>query len=223
MKRSTILAVIIALIFGFVGFSSPNMARAVGCTSGSVVATFSGTSYSASASFPIDAGDTISASSTDPSTSMSIGVLPSTLVAIGIGSVSGTMPVSGTGGIFAGGSNPFTLNYQYGRCSGAPAVFKDGRLNSMDAGQSAAIYCTDKGLVVYTFTMTVHGNFWKPTFTASFAEIARVKTNPEKNLLIKQAGSVRLYRLASGELQINAPGLNGFYDYSFIFTTCQKP
>jgi hypothetical protein len=88
-------------------------------------------------------------------------------------------------------------------CSGGAgaAPFTDGRLNNYDAGQTAAIYCEDQGITVYGFYKTI--SFI--AFKASKAEIAAVPEKPIRNTKIKQAHGITLWRLSSGEFQVNAP------------------
>lgn len=97
---------------------------------------------------------------------------------------------------------------------GSGPIFDDGRLN-MDALETAAIYCLADGSVrVY-----VPGSpLWTIAFDASPAEIASVATKPLKNTLIKSGKGAFLYRLTSGELQINSSN-----NYVFIFKDCPKP
>jgi hypothetical protein len=88
-------------------------------------------------------------------------------------------------------------------CSGGAgaAPFTDGRLNNYDAGQTAAIYCEDQGITVYGFYKGI--SFI--AFKASKAEIAAVPEKPAQNTKIKQGHGITLWRLSSGEFQINAP------------------
>jgi hypothetical protein len=102
-------------------------------------------------------------------------------------------------------------------CSGNDCpIFEDGRLNDCDAGQTAAVYCTDNGSVK---VLAIFDGKGYPAFTASPEEIAAVPTHPAKNTLIKSSNGAFLYRLTSGELQVNrrhdgTPAK----DYSFRFT-----
>jgi len=98
--------------------------------------------------------------------------------------------------------------------SGSGPIFDDGRLN-MDALETAAIYCMADGSVrVY-----VPGEpLWVIAFDASPSEIAKIPTKPDKNTLIKSGKGAFLYRLTTGELQINATS-----NYVYIFKDCPKP
>jgi hypothetical protein len=102
------------------------------------------------------------------------------------------------------------------RCS-----FTDGRLNCNDAGQTAAIYCKPDGSVE---VLAIFEGKGYPAFTASPAEIASVPAKPAKNTLIKQGNGAFLYRLTSGQLQVNRrEDGTPAKDYSFRFNDCAKP
>jgi subtilisin-like proprotein convertase family protein len=113
-------------------------------------------------------------------------------------------------GAFAGSVDTWTLKFQPSTCT----LFTDGRLNSCDAGQTAAVYCAADG------TVTVLA-IWKgegfPGIVATKAEIDAVPLHPAKNTLIKEGNGVRLYRLTSGKLQVNRASEKG-KDYSFRFS-----
>src|SRR5262249_23501471 len=91
--------------------------------------------------------------------------------------------------------------------SANPVIFTDGRINShaSDAAQTAAIYCeSDGGVTIWAVKNSV-GTF---AYTVTGAQIKVVPAKPAKNTLIKKAFDIALYRLTSGELQVNAP--NGY-------------
>ncbi len=98
-------------------------------------------------------------------------------------------------------------------------LYYDGRLNDKDGAETAAVYCMGDGSVrVYAL-----GTPWFISFTASHTEIARVPKKPAVNTLIKQGKGAVLYRLTSGELQVNSPGLDPNHGYYFIFQDCPVP
>lgn len=69
-----------------------------------------------------------------------------------------------------------------------------------------------------------NGEQWYIAFTASPADIDKVPKHPTVNILIKQGMGARLYRLMSGELQVNSTHPNGSeWDYVFIFQDCPRP
>lgn len=91
-------------------------------------------------------------------------------------------------------------------------TFTDGRVNSHDGQETAAVYCNENGGVdVWTVIDSV-GYF---AFTATRTDLARVPEKPRQNTLIKSSLGVALYRLTSGELQINSAN-----DYVFIWDGC---
>lgn len=85
----------------------------------------------------------------------------------------------------------------------------DGRLN--DGGDQlaapVAVYDTDQGLDVYLINPE-NGNGDK-IFTVTDAEVAGVGDAPTQNTLLDGAKGVGLYRLTSGEFQINATNFDG--------------
>jgi hypothetical protein len=85
----------------------------------------------------------------------------------------------------------------------------DGRLNdgSDQLAAPVAVYDTEQGLDVYLINPT-NGNGDK-IFTATDEEVADVGETPGANTIIDSANGVALYRLASGEFQINATNFDG--------------
>jgi len=105
-------------------------------------------------------------------------------------------------------------------CNGNPnTLFTDGRLNS-DVAQAAAVYC-DSGSVIVWRVIQSQGYL---SLHVSPDVIAKVPKFPAKNTLIAQDdhSKVRLYRLTSGELQINATSYDpGKDDYVFVWKGCE--
>jgi hypothetical protein len=116
------------------------------------------------------------------------------------------------------GGYAYYFAYEIDGCGGP--TFHDGRINRYDAAQTVAIYCNigEEGGI---FTLIPAKPFWVPGLKVTAAEINKVPKHPAKNTLIKKKGLVSLYRLTSGELQLNAPGINHMKeDYNFIFNDC---
>jgi hypothetical protein len=105
-------------------------------------------------------------------------------------------------------------------CNGYSALplFTDGRIN-MDADQTAAIYCYRGGVNVSRIILSKG----YPSLRVSAATIAKTPKYPAHNTLIAEDKryKVRLYRLSSGELQINATSYEGKPDYVFIWNGCE--
>ncbi len=105
--------------------------------------------------------------------------------------------------------------------AGTAAVFRcpfhDGRLNSCDAGQTAAVYCSTGTVNVYAVDATTSAGRY--AFSASPAEIVKVPFKPAKNTAIKSNLGATLYRLTSGELQVNRLEPTGKM-YAYIFAGC---
>jgi hypothetical protein len=95
----------------------------------------------------------------------------------------------------------------------------DDRLNKCDSGQTAAVYCLSDGSVK---VMSIHSDSkGYLAFIASPTDIAKVSAKPAINTPIMSGDGATLYRLTSGELQVNrAEALAGNAtgkSYQFIF------
>jgi len=109
-------------------------------------------------------------------------------------------------------------NYPCGGSSGT-CQSGDGRLNC-DAAQTVAVYCLSDGSVKILAIDAVTNN-GTLAFIASPTEIAKVPAKPTKNTAIKSGMDATLYRLTSGELQVNRNEPSG-KPYVFIFNGCLK-
>lgn len=104
----------------------------------------------------------------------------------------------------------------------------DGRRNPVvvEPGQAAAVYCLSDGSVDVFRIIDGKGVH---AFTATPEEIAAVGSDPAENTIIDAGLEVRLYRLTSGEYQVNAPVLDQFTGvqdpngYHFIWPGCGAP
>src|SRR5262249_29686783 len=108
----------------------------------------------------------------------------------------------------------------FASCSPAAPLpwYGDGRLN-VDPGQLATVYCANGEVAVYRIIQSV-GYL---SLRVSQATIAKGPKYPARNTLIAEDHhyKVRLYRLTSGELQINATSYeSGKNDYVFIWPGC---
>jgi membrane peptidoglycan carboxypeptidase len=95
---------------------------------------------------------------------------------------------------------------------------------SSDPARTAAIYCKPDGSIDVWQVVNSQG---VPAFTATPIDIATVPSRPAANTLIKSDGQgdmgVRLYRLTSGQFQINAPRGSDPNGYVFIWNGCGTP
>jgi hypothetical protein len=151
----------------------------------------------------------------------------------GIGSsIGGPSPLTSTVTIVAGPNDFFTINnprpavqaFHYtvtvnGGCGGPGGGddvtfwdFDDGRINSHDGAETAAVYCEDDGGVTI---FSVVNSVGKLAFKVSADEMDALPDHPEHNTLIKSGSGISLYELTTGELQINAPD-----NYVFIWDGC---
>src|SRR5260221_10249372 len=203
-RRFLILVLVVGLCSTFfsvsnAAFSSPSVVRAAGCTttSGSI------------AGLPFGLGSFLTGGSVNVATNPG-----DTVTATWPGTINIT-PFLGPGGgmtVFFGTilTSIDPLPYTITVCSaGAGQVtttnFTDGRLNSHDPWETAALFCQPNG----NLNVLVIGQpVWTLAFTVTPAAIAAVPKHPAQNTLIKQAHGAALYRLTDGLLQVNSPGLN---------------
>jgi len=146
--------------------------------------------------------------------SPSYSVAPHTLITVSMTVFSGLN--------FTGGSITHTLTFDCTtgaiKSSSRPGVHQcgitDGRLNcwpEMEA-QPFAVYCESGGVVIYSIDKKGVGTL---AFKVSKEELAALDPKPAKNTLITEGKDVALYRLSSGELQVNGLG-----DTFFIWKVC---
>jgi hypothetical protein len=84
---------------------------------------------------------------------------------------------------------------------------------------TAALLCHDEGLTVYK----ISSNSQTEAFSLSKEALDRFPEKPASNTLITQEQGIRLYRLTSGELQINAPpSRHEQAEYVFRVTSCSR-
>jgi hypothetical protein len=225
MKRLFRLTLIFLCLFAFVSIVKPTqVAQAATCANASgsgagvpqnFIDVYAGQTFTLTLNIPGE---------TDTFTGAFVGQLYNVTVT-NVFTFTGVAPSDGTWSWSAISTTPpgtlnfanWTWSWSATACPGTGPIFPDGRLNSNDAQQTAAIYCDNGGVTVY-----VPGTpKWYRAFHASKDEINKVPKNPAKNTLIKQRLGARLYRLATGNLQVNAPELNPTKgDYVFIFSDC---
>jgi hypothetical protein len=96
-------------------------------------------------------------------------------------------------------------------------IFTDGRLNDRvaDSYQSVAVYCENGGITAYA----LYQSKGYLAFKISKEALAKYPAQPARNTLIIQKLGVQLYKLTSGEYQINRTTTDGKL-YSFRWKTC---
>jgi hypothetical protein len=228
--RSYSFIVAIALLLAsFTGKTSVKAAAAPVCLTGSGTA-----NPVLSVPLPaLTAGDSVgvTSKSVNPSDTLSLVLFsPSygpVFGPIGAGSVNATFTISDPASNWgmdlwdlSSGSVTYTISIN-GGCGAVAGrivpIFTDGRLNNMDSGQNAAVYCNADGSVT---VYSVYGNTGYLAFTATAKEINAVPKHPAKNTLIKQGKGARLYRLTDGQLQVNRAFGKNTADYVYIFEDC---
>lgn len=114
-----------------------------------------------------------------------------------------------------------TVDVKVGEEIAPECLTDDGRLNRADAAAGAVVYCLpDGGLAVYDVDTLSRGAL---ALSVSAAEFATFPGVPTENTLVdaSSTGAIRLYRLTSGELQINSPGIYpSDPEYVFVFNDC---
>lgn len=96
----------------------------------------------------------------------------------------------------------------------------DYEVNPSDPSRSAAIFCRIDGSIDIWQVVNGQGTPW---FTATADIISAVPSRPAQNTLVMQGGEIRLYRLTSGEFQVNAPRDGDPNGYVFIWGGCGLP
>jgi hypothetical protein len=104
-------------------------------------------------------------------------------------------------------------------------AFTDNRRNA-DASASAIVYCSEKDVHIYGVNKNSEG-YLAFTFTADELEEAKnLVTHQSQNIQLKSIkgdfGSISLWLLTSGQLQLHAAGLppESYKFYDFIFEPC---
>ncbi len=140
--------------------------------------------------------------------------------------------------LHAGGSgNGFGTGFDYETesCTNpAPVVSSDGtplfvcpnpdnRMNPAcrTPWETAAVYCRADGTIqIYKVDANSKGSL---VLNVTPAQLAKFPLHPDQNMLIAEAGGVRLYRLTTGEMQINASTATPGVDYVFTWNGCPTP
>ncbi|MEM6529210.1 MAG: hypothetical protein AAF653_13010 [Chloroflexota bacterium] len=100
------------------------------------------------------------------------------------------------------------------------AFIQDGRENAQDKAAGAAIFCTTAGVDVFDLDISGRGTL---AFRATWDEVEAVPAVPTENTLIDTDGIIGLYRLTTGEMQVNA--FTEDYpprEYVFIWEGCTR-
>lgn len=98
---------------------------------------------------------------------------------------------------------------------------QDGRVNAEDVAAGAAIYCNDFGIAIYDLDISGNGTY---AFGVPYTEVTAVGKFPTENTLLGSSPGFALYRLTSGEMQLN--GLNEGYPplpFVYIWEGCEPP
>ena len=114
-----------------------------------------------------------------------------------------------------------SVNVKVGERVAPECLQEDGRLNRADAAAGSVVYCLpDGGIAVYDVDTLSRGDL---ALSITAAELATFPAVPTENTLVDSSasGAIRLYRLTSGELQLNSPGIYpSDPEYVFILNGC---
>ena len=98
--------------------------------------------------------------------------------------------------------------------------YNDGRENALcwEPWATAAVYCTDAGIDVYAIDADGHGTL---VIRATPDDVQRVGIGEEPRLIASSPDDmIRLYRLDTGEFQVNSPMDGDLNGYVFIWDGC---
>jgi hypothetical protein len=95
---------------------------------------------------------------------------------------------------------------------------QDDRVNQ-DNASPIAIYCRADGISFWTIDLISRGT---PSFFVTWPVLDAFPAGAE-NTLILEEGGFRLYRLTSGELQVNGPPDWEGKEYVFTWAGCERP
>jgi hypothetical protein len=115
---------------------------------------------------------------------------------------------------------PISFESEYTEYDERCNTINDGRENLHDRAAEAAIFCHEYGVDIYDLDMSGRGTF---VFRATYDEIEGISRTPAQNTLIKGNGVFALYRLTTGEMQLNGPPDWEGKPYVFIWNGCERP
>jgi hypothetical protein len=95
---------------------------------------------------------------------------------------------------------------------------QDNRVNQ-DNASPVAIYCVTDGISFWTIDLISRGT---PSFLVTWPVLDAFPAGAENTLILEQGG-FRLYRLTSGELQVNGPPDWEGKEYVFTWAGCERP
>jgi len=116
---------------------------------------------------------------------------------------------------------PVTINQEVDVYNEACDGIRDERVNSgpNERAAEAAIYCKGYGVDIYDIGWSGEGEL---VLRATWAEIDAVPNPPATNTLIDGVPGFALYRLTTGELQLNGPANWEGKPYVFIWDGCSR-
>lgn len=100
----------------------------------------------------------------------------------------------------------------------------DNRVNNMTKDRSApvAIYCEASGIQVRVIDPASSRGIDPPAINVAFEAIAAAGVPADANLLLAEANGVQLWRLTTGEFQVNTTYANEAKPYIVVWSDCPK-
>lgn len=100
----------------------------------------------------------------------------------------------------------------------------DNRINhaAWDRAAPVAIYCQDdyQRILVWKIDFSTGRGYHGPTINMSYAEAEAKGIPTQKNLLLAEADGVQLWRLTTGEFQVNTRYPTEYKDWVFVWNEC---
>lgn len=106
----------------------------------------------------------------------------------------------------------------------AQFVTGDDRVNQMTKDRAApvAVYCEASGIQVRVIDPASSRGIDPPAINVMFEDIEAAGIPTEANLLLAESNGVQLWRLTTGEFQVNATYANEAKPYIVVWTGCPK-
>ncbi|MEZ4669368.1 MAG: hypothetical protein R3E39_15795 [Anaerolineae bacterium] len=132
-----------------------------------------------------------------------------------------TNTITGPGTVTIGTPAPITVAGPPGSDLFLP---NDNRINhnAWDRAAPVAIYCQDdyQRILVWKIDFSTGHGYSGPTINISYAEAEAKGVPTGKNLLLAEADGVQLWRLTTGEFQVNTRYPTEYKDWSFVWNKC---
>jgi hypothetical protein len=101
----------------------------------------------------------------------------------------------------------------------------DSRINTaaIDRAAPVAIYCQSYGIQIYTIDPGTGRGSLLPVISLSYEAIEAAGIPASANLLLAEEDGVQLWRLTTGEFQVNTRYQQEWKDWAFVWDQCPNP